>query len=509
MKWLAATLLVVAIVYTPQLGTPFELQDDHRIVAPLVKPHTGALSMYAAELRNDMEKVGRFRPVNQIFDVIGPVVLGPRPLLWHVVSLLLALSVAALLFHVGKTAFASPAAGAMLALVTLLAPDPGPTATWYRLGPKEAWGMLFLAAALALIVARRNEVLTFVLVALAAYSKESFLLLVPAVVLLRGCEGIQRGPFCGEKRPSASPRLLRDVPASPRRRVSQLTSSHSQTGPPWIPSQPLSGLRRRSTLAYAALFAAGMLALLVAVKTAGAQSYGGQSLGMTPAGLLRVLIEDVLRAPALAVWFIPFLLALRYRRPAPTSVLIFLAWAGSQYALYATRGGFWDHYWLPCVVAFAAANAWGISVLRGKVRAVALLAFALWTINAMRVDITAVRNHREKARVQQEAVRIAAEHVRPEDDLVVVHDSATQSEIAPAFADFVRARGGRYRRLVLHDPKRGAIPDGAVVVHLRQPAPPRAGYERQDASGEREYLSLRQRGWVSIPFGLQVDVKKK
>lgn len=454
MKWLAATLLVVAVVYAPQLGTPFELQDDHRIIAPLVKPHTGALSMYVAELRSDMEKVGRFRPVNQVFDVIGPVVLGPRPLLWHVVSLLLALSVAALLFHVGKIAFASPAAGAVLALVTLLAPDPGPTATWYRLGPKEAWGMLFLAAALALIVTRRNELLTFVLVALATYSKESFLLLVPAIVLLRG-------------------------------------------------------LRRRSTLAYAALFAAGMVALLVAVKTAGAQSYGGQSLGMNPAGLLRVLVQDVLRAPALAVWFIPFLLALRDRRPAPASVLIFLAWAGSQYALYATRGGFWDHYWLPCAVAFAAANAWGISVLRGKMRAVALIAFAVWTVNAMRVDITAVRNHRAKARVQQEAVRIAAEHVRPEDDLVIVHDAATQSEIAPAFADFVRARGGRYRRAILHDPDHGAMPDGAVIVHLRQPAPPRAGYERRDAGGEREYLSLRQWEWVSIPFGLQVDVKKK
>lgn len=454
MKWLAATLLAVALVYAPQLGTPFELQDDHRIVAPLVKPHSGALSMYAAELRSDMEKVGRFRPVNQLFDVIGPVVFGPRPLLWHVVSLLLALSVAALLFHVGKTAFASPAAGAVLALVTLLAPDPGPTSTWYRLGPKEAWGMLFLSAALALIVARRHEVLTFVLVALAAYSKESFLLLVPAVVLLRG-------------------------------------------------------LRRRSTLAYAALFAIGMIALLVAVKTAGAQSYGGQSLGMTPAGLLRVLVEDVRRAPALAVWFAPFLLALRYQRPAAASVLLFLAWAGPQYALYATRGGFWDHYWLPCVVAFAAANAWGMSVLRGRLRVVALIVFALWTVNAMRVDITAVRNHRQKARVQQEAVRIAAENVRPDGDLVIVHDAATQSEIAPAFADFVRACGGRYRRLVLHDPKHGTIPDGAVIVHLREPALPRAGYERRDASGRREYLSLRQRGWVSIPFGLQVDVKSK
>lgn len=40
--------------------------------------------------------------------------------------------------------------------------------------------------------------------------------------------------------------------------------------------------------------------------------------------------------------------------------------------------------------------------------------FALWTVNAVRIDAVAVRNHTEKARVQQEAVRIAVEHVTPE-----------------------------------------------------------------------------------------------
>jgi signal transduction histidine kinase len=63
---------------------------------------------------------------------------------------------------------------------------------------------------------------------------------------LGGCEEIQGGPFCGETRPSASPRLLADVSASPRRRDSQPASSHSQTGPPRISSQPLGGAEQES-----------------------------------------------------------------------------------------------------------------------------------------------------------------------------------------------------------------------------------------------------------------------
>src|SRR5713226_7837915 len=95
-------------------------------------------------------------------------------------------------------------------------------------------------------------------------------------LVLRGCEEIQSGPrwwslrgeieergggdvvtslttsdneiapqppparrVAGGTRPSALLRLLRDVPASPRRRASRLASSRPQRGPLWIFSQPL------------------------------------------------------------------------------------------------------------------------------------------------------------------------------------------------------------------------------------------------------------------------------
>src|SRR5258708_32360831 len=85
----------------------------------------------------------------------------------------------------------SESGGSALALVTMFAPEPGPTAACYRLGPKESWGMLFLTAALAVMVnhaGRRRaglEALSFALVVLTALSKEPFVLLVPALFGVR------------------------------------------------------------------------------------------------------------------------------------------------------------------------------------------------------------------------------------------------------------------------------------------------------------------------------------
>ena len=489
--WLLAAVAIVFVTYAPQLEAPFELQDDHRIIAPLIHPHDGALASWLASIRTDFDVVGRFRPVNQVFDVIGPLLLGPNPRVWHGLSLVLALAVTVLLFDAARVALASAPAAFVFAILTLLAPDPGPTAAWYRLGPKEAWGMLFLAAALVVMVRRGPDWLAFALAALCALSKEPFVLLVPALF------GVH-------------------VYFS-RRNV------------------------RTLAVAYGALFAIGLAGIALAVRGAGARSYGAQSLTLTPADMLRAALADVVRAPTLAAWFVPVVLALFLwprGKPLLWGALLFAAWAGPQYALYATRGGMWDHYWLPCVVAFAAVNAAAIALLARQPRPilyrVAMAVVALWTINAMRIDFFAVRNFREKARVQQETVRLAAEAARPDAILVVAADAKTQAgEVAPAFADFVRARGGRYAKAVMYDvrcsadcalrefgtnavvvPRPGEV--GAVVSLFEAHQPMQfsggwydpAAFERRPVTGARDYLSLRKRGLVTIPFGLRVDVRR-
>jgi hypothetical protein len=498
--WLAVTIAVVLGTYAPQLGAPFELQDDHRIIAPRLTPQANVFSTYVAELRQDVHAVGRFRPVNQVFDVFGPVILGPRPLVWHALSLILAVAVAALLFQIGLRVFGIPAAAAVFALITLLAPDPGPTATWYRLGPKEAWGMLFVAGALAMMVSRRAEIGAFVLAALAAYSKESFLLLVPALFGVRLWLETQTMPL--------------------RAAMSRL---------------------RFVALAYAMLFLVGLAGIVIALQGAGQASYGARSLARSPAGITRVVWRDAARAPMLAAWFIPALLAFWVKRPRLLPLAVFLAWVGPQYALYATRGGFWDHYWLPCVVAFAAVNASGMAILAKERRrvlfGVAMSVFCIWMLNAIRIDVAAVRNFKAKAEVQQQAVRVAAAGTTPGSTLIIVGDAdVVAGETAPSFADFVRFEGGRHgkafwfdsrckgERCVLRELATNAIAppvdpaEVSVVAWLdeTESSPPllRAWYDatafnRVTVRGDRRFLSLRERAWTKIPFDLRVDVRKR
>jgi|GEM_PF-4618917 len=462
--WLAAAVVIVFATYAPQFGTPFELQDDHRIIEPALAPHDGGLQMWLAAIAQDVHEVGRFRPVNQFFDVCLPLILGPNPLLWHALSLLLAIAVTVLLYLAGWHLWRSPAAAAVFALVTMLAPDPGPTATWYRLGPKEAWGMLFLAAALLCMVLRR-DVFAFVLVVLTALSKESFLLLVPALFAVRV----------------------------------------------WLGSHDRKTLRTLA-VAYGLLFAAGCLGILFVMRSAGAHSYGGQSMAVTPKAIAATLLRDVAFTPSLAVWFIPVLLAWwQRRRTELVPLVLFTLWAGPQYLLYGTRGGFWDHYWIPCVVAFAAANAAAIAALereRWWLHA-ALAVVAIWTINAVRIDAGAVENFKVRATVQQAAVRIAAASLTPSSRLVVLGGPYEMGEIAPSFVEFVRFDGARFRDALLLDP-RSKIADADVIVNLaREPRRVPLGYTRHTATGPQRFLSLRRRGWVTLPFSLDVDVRNR
>lgn len=512
---LIATIAIVVATYVPQLGAPLELQDDHRIITPAITPYpggvAGAVHMWSSAILGDVYEVGRFRPVSQIFDVIGPLVLGPDAFVWHAWLLLLAAAVAALLYVSALKVWQSRSAAIMFVLVAMLAPDPGPTAAWYRLGPKEAWEMLLLAAALATMVwevgrsDRRFAFVSFGFVALAALSKESFVLLVPALFGVR---------------------LWLEARAS----QSSLSAAFRRL--------------RMTAAGYSALFFGGMGAILFVVRSAGSHSYGGKSVSMSLSGTIRALSRDLGRTPSLSVWLVPVLLACWvawHRRstvqPALFAIILFLAWTGPQFALHATRGGMWDHYWIPCIVAFAAANAASIALLVREPQPffhrLAMGVFALWLLNAIRIDVSAVMNFEAKARVQQEAVLIAADHLTAQSMMVIIADADVESERAPSFADFVRFRGGRYRRALLYDSRCAAGPcrlldlgsgeildsvdanDVSVVVHLDQTEPrsavpwdSAADFRPENAAGQYRFLSLRQRRFVDIPFQIRVDVRK-
>lgn len=496
--WAVVTLLIVIGTYAYGVAAPFELQDDHRIIAPALAPHPGELRMWLDALRLDVVEVGRFRPVNQVFDVIGPVVLGQNSYVWHLLLLTIAAVVTLLLYCAGAIAFRSPAAGSVFALVTMLAPDPGPTAAWYRLGPKEGWTMLFVAAALllmAIYAGRRTagaELAIFVLVALSAFSKEPFVLLLPAFlgirVWLEAC--------------------AREVPVR-------------------VALKSLRGV----AVAYAAVFIVGLGGIAYVVRSAGGHSYGARSLSLSFHGIAGVLLRDGLRAPSLAIWFIPPLLVLLCfrRRVDLFGLLVVAAWVAPQYVLYSTRGGMWDHYWIPCVVGFAALDAAAVAVLASEQRSLAFkiasVVAILWMINAVRIDAFAVRNFVKRADVQQETAKLAAAHADPVKTLVIVSNYREESERADAFADFVRFDGGRYRRVVMYDsacvapcPAFASVAarDVGAVAFLDhdRPAPllgswyPAQSMERITVAADQLFLSARKRGIVGQPFSLAVAIRR-
>src|SRR5213075_599389 len=108
-------------------------------------------------------------------------------------------------------------------------------------------------------------------------------------------------------------------------------------------------------VAYAVVFAIGIAGILLVIRSAGTRSYGARNLGSI-AGIAHFLFRDALRAPSLAIGFVPVILALlvMWRRGDlhrfdGFGALLFFAWVVPQYAIHGARGGFWDHYWLPCV----------------------------------------------------------------------------------------------------------------------------------------------------------------
>jgi hypothetical protein len=489
--WGVFVVVIVVGVYGYGVAAPFELQDDHRIIAPALAPHPGAVRMWIDALKLDVTEVGRFRPVNQVFDVIGPVVLGPNPVVWHGVLLAIAAIVTLLLYFAGAIVWRSPPAGAVFALVTMLAPDPGPTTTWYRLGPKEGWAMLFVAAALLLMaihsVKPRSgaELAIFLLIVLSALSKEPFVLLVPA--------------FAG----------VRIWLAARARNVTIREALRSLRG---------------VVIAYAALFVAGLAGIAYVVRSAGAHSYGAKSLGMSAGTIARVVLRDVLRAPGFAIWFIPGLLFLFLfpRRIDLFGLAVVVAWVAPQYAMYGTRGGFWDHYWIPCVIGFAAIDAAAVAALAREPRSIAYklaaLATVVWIVNAVRIDALAVRNFVRRAEVQQAAARLAAKHSDPSKVLVVVSNYIDDSERADAFADFVRFDGGRYRQVLNYDtackPPCAAFPaiqakDVGTVAFLEPDRPVLGSWyppdmQRVTVAADQLHFSLKSRGIVRDVFSLTI-----
>jgi hypothetical protein len=207
-QWVARFILVLTMLLVCATASRAELSiiDDHRVVSLAWHglPHPQAYKPPDLFYRLTVEdpSSGRFRPFHYISLYSFLLVFGSDPTLWHVGFILIGLVTVLALYRVLEVALHEQ----WLALFTLLLliVTPGVSESWVRIGVAETLGFLFLALAAYLYVsiydslnrqyhaARAAYMAIFILITLAMLSKESFILLGPAIIF---SHFIARGRF--------------------------------------------------------------------------------------------------------------------------------------------------------------------------------------------------------------------------------------------------------------------------------------------------------------------------
>ncbi len=195
-------LLVIAggflAVFSPAARARLDLTDDHEIlrfasprpVHPDLTDHFEPVdSVWDIAFTRDIAQ-GRFRPVYYLFRFGEIALMKTSSAAWHSTHLGLGILTCFFLYVAGRRLRLSRLAAALLAAwVTLQA---GATEIWVRLGPSETQAMLFFSVALLAIAvapgrrtSRRWDAVALASMALMGWSKETFVLVIPALLLTR------------------------------------------------------------------------------------------------------------------------------------------------------------------------------------------------------------------------------------------------------------------------------------------------------------------------------------
>lgn len=181
------------LMLTGTMTSGFHFTDDHDVIR-IDKDLDGTtlereLGIFEADL---LRSRLRFRPFYQLHRRIGTAVLGTNFTVWSIYFGILAVfTFFFLALFMNKSGF-SISESVFFALLTLLGEQ---AAIWWKLGANETLGMFLLSAALLCMVKSIEAdsdlkvylytSLYVLLMVLASWSKESFILMIPAVVFWR------------------------------------------------------------------------------------------------------------------------------------------------------------------------------------------------------------------------------------------------------------------------------------------------------------------------------------
>lgn len=426
LSWALAAIVLfwgVVLVGSGALFAGFHFIDDHeqmRMESDLRAPGASLGQVVQTWVARDLKV--RFRPLYYVHRVLLVKLIGTNWVLWELHQALLAVLTSLLLFAFCRRMGWAWTESILFPLLALVGPQ---AAIYWRLGPQEALGMLFLAAALygmarAETAPRRRagyEALGLIAAALAALCKESFILVLPALAFWRVWLAEAAEP------PDASPPLG------------------------WW------GALRRARLSVAVLLLVCAGGLFVVVSRVGTENTGYAGVeGTGPGGALLCLwrgfshYELYTLALGLAALFAANFAARRRVGPSLIPALaLFLLLLLPQGMLYA-KSGIYERYHLPAAVGLAFFLGWVYRALRRRNSWLALAFLVVLLANAgwhARREFRHAQEWRAAGRSIQ-AFLTALERLSDErSTLLVVADPAFNNEEALSLKSYLSAKGIR------------------------------------------------------------------
>lgn len=169
---------VLAYVMAPMATAGFGFVDDHEIVAILGPTHhVGVTDLPAKIAQWAIDGNGRFRPGYYTLRVLEATAVGANPQIWYLDRYLLGLVAAGALLGLAY-GYVKRLPLLVLPLMLLAGPQ---AEIWTRLGPQESYAVPIVLVGLAMI-RWRHQTAGLILLMAAGLVKESFILLLPAVI---------------------------------------------------------------------------------------------------------------------------------------------------------------------------------------------------------------------------------------------------------------------------------------------------------------------------------------
>jgi hypothetical protein len=429
---------VALAVWTIVLGVSgavcasYQFIDDHEILRidhDLRAGEKGFFGVAGEYLARDMEI--RFRPAYILHRVAATWALGTHFAAWGFYYAALAAGTSMLFFAFLWRAGYPWVMSALFPALLLT----GPQAVIYsQFGPQESTGMLFLGGALAAMAqavtaARRRglyEALFLACAALAALTKESFVLLLPALFSWRVWLARENGcaTWGAALRRSAVAGVALGLVFAAALAVILGSVGTTRIG--------YAGVERLS----------GWAAARTVWRSFGAATWGLALFGLAGAFLASARQRGQWRGGAA-----------EFARGAAPVVVLFLLIALPQGELYArveetlgVRGGLFARYRLPAFLAFAFLAAWSYRWMQARHRwigAVFLLALAAACAGQMASAYRVAREVRGSGTTTRLFLERIAAETTPETPILVAVDPARHYEYALAVRTWLELRGGR------------------------------------------------------------------